>query len=107
MMFTRRTMLKQSLLGAAGLCTASRGAAQVGEETFLPPPSPAVTPFQQRLPIPRVHLPLNRAGATAAERSRAHQIYQQGLSESRFSHYAISPDENADYYEVVARPGVA
>jgi spore coat protein A len=104
-MFTRRTLLKGAALGAA-LTTASRARAQELPDDFVPPASPAVTPFQRRLPIPRVHLPLNRPGATALERARANQIYQQALAEDRFRHSPVSPYENADYYEVTAKAGV-
>ncbi len=105
-MLTRRTMLKGALLGgAAGMY--ARGAATQDSEDFIPPPSPAVAPFQRRLPIPRPHLPLNRPGATAAERARAHNIFIQAVAEGRFQHAFASPTDPCDYYEVVVRPGVA
>jgi FtsP/CotA-like multicopper oxidase with cupredoxin domain len=108
-MLTRRTWLKSAVLGGGLLYGAgSRASAQIDDdEDFRPPASPAVTPFQRRLPIPRQHLPLNRPGATAAERARAQAIYQQTLAEGRFQHAPVSPDGNADYYEVMARPGTA
>ena len=106
-MFTRRTLLKTSMLSAGALLATSERASSQTEEDFIPPPSPAVAPFARRLPIPRLHLPLNRPDATTAERARAWDIHRQALNESRFQHYSFSPDDPVDYYEVTAMPGVA
>ena len=57
-MLTRRSMVTGSLLSAGALVLGSRSAAPQTAEDFVPPPSPAVAPFQKRLPIPRLHLPL-------------------------------------------------
>ena len=105
-MLTRRTVLKGALLGGAAALQARRAATQDYEE-FIPPPSPAVAPFKRRLPIPRPHLPLNRPGATAAERARAQDIFTQAAAEGRFQHGFASPTDPCDYYEVVVKPGVA
>jgi spore coat protein A, manganese oxidase len=99
-------MIKGALLGGTALLHGQRAATQEGDSIVLPP-SPPVAPFQRRLPIPRPHLPLNRQGATTAERSRARAIYIQGIAEGRFQHAFLSPDDPCDYYEVVVKPGVA
>lgn len=109
-MLSRRQMLKGALLGSAATLSATGTVAQEeggDDEDFVPLPSPAVAPFQRRLPIPRLHLPLNRAGSTAAERTKAWAIHAQAVAEGRFRHPSVSPDEPADYYEVVVKPGVA
>jgi FtsP/CotA-like multicopper oxidase with cupredoxin domain len=106
-MLTRRTMIKGALLGGTAAMYARSAATQEPETDFIPPPSPPVAPFQRRLPIPRVHLPLNRRGATAAERARAQSIYIQAIAENRFKHEVTSPDDDCDYYELVVKPGVA
>jgi FtsP/CotA-like multicopper oxidase with cupredoxin domain len=102
-MLTRRTMLKGSLLGGvASLSSGGGTSAQSGGGS-----SPPVTPFQQRLPVPRVHLPLNRTGATSSESTRAWGIFEQARAEGRFRHPEIAPDGDVDYFELVAKPGVA
>ena len=106
-MLTRRTILKGALLGGTAAAIDARGAATQDAEDFIPPPSPHVAPFQHRLPIPRPYLPLNRQGATAAERARAQAICEQALAEGRFAHPMVDPSGDADYYEVVAKPGMA
>ncbi len=107
-MLTRRTMLKGALLGGTAAMYARHGATQDNDDDdFIPPPSPAVVPFQRRLPIPRPHLPLNRPGATAAEYAKAVSICNQALAEGRFKHAMVEPGGPADYYEVVVKPGVA
>jgi FtsP/CotA-like multicopper oxidase with cupredoxin domain len=105
-MLTRRNLLKGAVLGGAIMHASGRAAAQELPEDFIPPPSPSVSPFTRRLPIPRIHLPLNRPGATSLERSRAQAIYQQTLGEGRFQHAAVSPDDACDYYEVTVKPGM-
>jgi FtsP/CotA-like multicopper oxidase with cupredoxin domain len=92
-----------ALLGAKGMLAQQDG----DGEPFIPPPSPVVAPFQRRLPIPRLHVPLNRPGATAGETARAYHIYQSALAEDRFKHGAKPPLDDVDYYDVVARPGIA
>jgi spore coat protein A len=106
-MLTRRSMLKGSLLGGAAAMYARSAATQEQEDDFVPLPSPPVAPFQRRLPIPRPYLPLNRPGATAAERARAHSIFIQAVAEGRFKHGFSAPDDECDYYELVVKPGVA
>jgi FtsP/CotA-like multicopper oxidase with cupredoxin domain len=101
---TRRTLFKRALLGAPALLLPGRRAGARDEDDSR---SPRVTPFRQRLPIPRLHLPLNRPDATPGERARAWEIFQQAIAEDRFRHPFVTPDESADYYELVARPGVA
>lgn len=105
-MLTRRGWLKGTLLGGTALLYGKSVRAQESVDEYVPPPSPAVTPFQARLPIPRLNLPLNRPDATPGERARAYAIYQQALGEGRFQHAETSPDDAADYYEIVARPAL-
>src|SRR5688572_22150824 len=105
-MLTRRNLLKGAVLGGAMMHASGRAAAQELPEEFIPPPSPSVSPFTRRLPIPRIHLPLNRPGATSLERARAQAIYQQAQAEGRFQHPAVSPDDACDYYEVTVKPGM-
>ena len=106
-MLTRRTMLKGALIGGTALLHGRGASSQVEEPPIILPPSPEVTPFQRRLPIPRPHLPLNRPGATAAERAKAQAICDQAIAEGRFQHRVVVPEDECDYYEVVAKPGVA
>ena len=106
-MLTRRTVLGAGLLAGGGaLLHARRGGTDnlQGDDIVLPP-SPPVTPFLKRLPIPRLHAPLNGPAATDAGRVKAQAIYQQALAEGRFKHAPVAPDGPADYYEVTARPG--
>jgi FtsP/CotA-like multicopper oxidase with cupredoxin domain len=104
-MLTRRQIIKGGVWAPA-LLSASRAAAQDIEDIVLEP-SPHVEPFTRRLAIPRPHLPLNRVGATPQERARATEIFNQARAEGRFKHGEIPPDGQADYYDVVLRPGVA
>ncbi len=106
-MLTRRTMLRGTLLGGTALLGGRTAGVHASDGDFIPPPSPAVSPFKRRLPIPRLHVALNRPDATPGERLRAQEIYDQARAEGRFKHGTKSPDDAADYYEVVAKPGLA
>jgi spore coat protein A len=104
-MLTRRQIIKGGVWTPA-LFSASRAAAQNISDVVLEP-SPPIEPFTRRLAIPRPHLPLNRVGATAQERARATEIFNQARAEGRFKHGEIPPEGHADYYDVVMRPGMA
>lgn len=104
-MLTRRDMIKRGFWAPALLAAANGAAAQDAVPGVLLP-SPAIAPFTRRLKIPRPHLPLNRPGASAAERARAQSIYQQSLGEDRFRHAPVTPDDACDYYEIIIKPGV-
>jgi FtsP/CotA-like multicopper oxidase with cupredoxin domain len=99
-------MIKRGVMGSAVLAGAGRAAAQDLQEPVLAP-SPPVLPFVKRLPIPQPHLRLNRPGATPLELARAESIYRQALAEGRYKSDPIPPTGACDYYEVVAREGVA
>jgi spore coat protein A, manganese oxidase len=104
-MLTRREMIRRGFFAPALLAAAKGVAAQDVSDIVLTP-SPAVVPFTRRLKIPRPHLPLNRPGATPLERAKAQSIYQQTIAEGRFAHPPIGPDGDADYYDVVMKPGL-
>jgi FtsP/CotA-like multicopper oxidase with cupredoxin domain len=109
-MLTRRAMFKGALLGTSVVLT-GRPTSADDDDDVEATPSPRVE-IQKPLPIPPLHVRLNRKDGetpppTPEDTALAWQIYEQAIATNRFKHGNVSPDGEADYYEVVAQEGTA